>query len=354
MVKSIIKRIIVAVGVIVVLKYLEGLFGVSYVLFDVYAEESIPVQVQVPTGTSDDLILKDGIYSNVFTTDIENPLNVQYYIFGINPNDCYNNSCPLKASPYPSFNSFDFDDVVSLPKSDYQDVYNYSGDISFGFMQDLQIEDNSHYTFFYLMRKTNNSIHFNKNVSFSLGAINCVEDNSLSEVDISDYVFNLVSDFHVVYLQNDVQSQYMYLKIEFDTGDNFTNIFNDNDVFLSSIYVNVNKPSGYVSSPIGNFLTYPGDSVKTMAQYTYFIKNGRVNFTGVDCNNQNGVCHSGVSYGGAYDSVMTDDIDVLESIPVCSDNITSLSDVVCHIKRVFEMIFKFFTRISNLLLELLI
>ena len=211
MVKSIIKRIIVGVGVALVLCYIGSLTGF---IIPVYAEESIPIQVQVPVGTADELKTKDGIYSNVFTTETENPLNVQYYIFGINPNDCSSSSCPLKASPYPSFNSFNFDEDVELPKSDYQNVYNYSGDMLFGFMQDLQIEDSSHYTFFYLMRKNNNSIHFNRDVSYSIGAINCVEDNSLSEVDISDYVFNLVSDFHVVYLQYQTQSSNTYIDFE--------------------------------------------------------------------------------------------------------------------------------------------
>lgn len=350
MIKKIITRVIVAVGVIFCLSYLSQFFPFLNFVLPVYAEENeTPVYVYTPQG--DELINKDGIISNTFDNNYEQLLENQFYLYTINPSDtdCQNGDCYTLDSPDEGFWYYSYDDDIEFPHSVYQNAYTYVGSTYFTFSPGMKVRNNHHYTFYYLLEKTSNSVRFNSDISddFSLTAINMVS-NRLSERNMIDNVFNLSATIDYQYLgldSNDSpkQGDYIWFKVEFDTSSNLSSYFNDEDVYLSSILFEIDTPRHYVQPPFNFLMYFPSYNQDTIfKQHTYFIEDGDIVFNGVQCDKNSNSCHNGMYYSDKYDIVHSDDIAVLNGIPVCES-----TDLICHIRRLFDMIYNFFVRFGN-------
>lgn len=347
MIKKIITRVIVAVGVIFCLSFLSQFFPFLNFIINVNAEESTPIRIELDKGNGT-LVNKDNVVSNVFTDDTNVISESQIYLFGISPSDseCQNgDDCFLKSSPEPGFYETDMKDNVILPPSEYNDVYVYGGDLQVDFVNNMVIEPGNHYEMIYLICKLNNSIRFIKNSSFTLNSLNVgySYNGGILNYDISDSVFNLTTEFYVTSSSATEQGNYAYVKIVFDTPDNFYDLFPTDEIYFNSFYLSVNKPEYSTPQPINGLFYYPASNGnKQLSQSFVFVKNGRVYFSGKDC--PNGTCHNGMAYSDSFDNVYYDDAEKINSLPVCSD-----SDIVCHIQRVFQMITNFFVRFGNFL-----
>lgn len=311
-----------------------------------------PIQIYLDNENEyDTLFNKNGLITNIPLDDVvpdESYYNVSYYIFSTYTltycEEYENSNCSISASPSPGYRFRDFSEDIILPKSDYQDRVGWVSDILFYFdSDDVTLKPNTHYTFFYLLEKTDSSIIFNKNVTLDLDSINFYDSTISSNrvyTDLKDSLFNLVFNYHVTYQDLGSQYIYSYLTLEFDTPNNFSN------KGLGSILFRVNHPDYFVSLPFNYLIKYNNEKDRVLHQHSYLIENGYVEYFGTDCDTSLGVCHGG-GYGHPIDGISSDDVKVLNTIPACNDNVKNLSDVVCHIKRLFQIVFSFFSRFGN-------
>ena len=331
MVKSIIKRIIVSVGVILCLGYLSTYFGIG--LIQVNASE-IPIQVSVQEGTSDDLITQDGITSNIHATSDEHLYQNELYFYAVEPSDCPNqgDSCGIKNSPIPGYTDSILTSPMTIPQSDYNNTYIYGSALQTDFYNQFELQSNTHYSYMLLVKKSRRNILYMNNSPISTNIAVYVPSNNDYDTNFDLSVFNLETTYHIQHIDiNGSQGDYAYFQVEFDTPD--LDDYHGGQVFLNYIRFVYSTPYYYVESPFVGWLYTPNGSNNQLSFNTYFIENGRIQFTGVDCSQLANTCHNGVAFIGGMDNVSADDIQVLESIPQC-DN----TDIVCHIRRVFEMI----------------
>ena len=234
MVKSIIKRIIVSVGVILCLGYLSSHFGIG--LIQVNAEENIPIQVSVQEGTSSELFTQDGITSNIHATSDEHLYQNEIYIYAIDPNDCPNqgDSCGIKNSPYPGYNNSILTSPFIIPQSEYNNTFIYGSRIYTDFYDQFELKPSSHYSFMLLISKSNRNIRFMDNQPNFVSIT--VHSSLTNDYDTSfeDAVFNLSSTFHIQHIDlENTQGQYAYFQVEFDTPNDLSTYYGDH-VLLNS------------------------------------------------------------------------------------------------------------------------
>lgn len=219
----------------------------------------------------------------------------------------------------------------------------YMGSISYTFTKQFKLTNSNHYSIMLAIYKSSNDIRFNTNLNPNLTGLNITIGQGTSERQILSSVDNLDVK-HTIYTdRNNSQSHWASISVEFDTNSNFESLGNTEDIYLSSLVFDINTPQegwSNISYPFNNVLYFPSNKSSDVyiKNYLYVIENGSIFYT-----------LDGMPFGEEYDFTSYEDINVINSIPTCSDNITSLSDIGCHIKRVFTMIEKFFIRISNFL-----
>lgn len=354
MVKSIIKRIIIVVGIVLCLSYISSLIG--FIPFNVYASEDIPFRFGIYNTSGSPTIVseKDGVSSNIFVDDTQNPLSTfNYYLFGVDTSTCENDFCDLTSDPvrrYYSLNNLYNRITYNYPYQGTTSV-TYFGSFNFTFYRQFQLKDSSHYKIYYAINKSSNDIRFNESGLVDLNGLNATIGTGTSEYNLLPYVDNLEVVYHIFHDKINSQSNWAYVSLDFDTPSSFTSNFNG-DVYLSSVLYSINAPdAGYsnIAYPFNSLFYFPsqkGNSVNTQ-NFLFVIENGDVYYTGVDCNEESNSCHSGSAYSGNMDYTNYEDVEVINSIPVCVD-----TDIICHIKRVFSMIEKLFTRFGNFFRDL--
>lgn len=351
-IKKVLYRACVIVSVVFLLAFLSQFFPFLSFIPNVFAESSsdLPLKIRLENGDYDSLINKDSIYSNTFTNDNASGLNnvsfYSYATYDLSHCEQYENSeCGIRNSPTPGYYSFEYNEDIILPESNYNDSTGWVGSFKFLFAPDMQVKEGNHYTFFYLLEKLekNSDLRFNSNSNFQplLSGLNFSNENG-SEYNVLNQVENLNYYYYITYKDVGSQNVYSYLKIEFDVPE--LSIFNNQDLYLSSILFDVNTPTYTISMPFDFLINYNTSEDRKLSHSVYFIENGDVAYNGIDCFGD--IC-SDVLSGLDFDGVSPSDIQVLKGLPVCSDTITSLSDIGCHIRRLFDMLYRFFVRAGN-------
>ena len=358
-IKKVLYRVCVIVCLIFLLAFLSQFFPfLNGFIVNVNAQENndLPLKIRLEDGDYDSLINKDSIYSNTFTNESASGLNnVSFYSYATyDLSHCEqheNSNCGIRNSPTPGYYSFSYNEDISLPKSNYSDSTGWVGSFKFLFAPDMQVKTGNHYTFFYLLKKLekNSDLRFNSNSNFqpTLTGLNFSNENG-SEYNVLNQVENLNYYYYITYKDVGSQNSYSYLKIEFDVPD--LSIFNNQDLYLSSILFDVNEPYYNIELPFDFLINYNTTEDRKLSHSVYFIENGDVAYNGIDCFGD--IC-SDVLSNLDMDGVSPQDVQVLKGIEICPDTISSLSDLACYIRRVFDMIFRFFTRFGNFFKQLL-
>ena len=369
--KNIIRRVLISVGVILILSFLRSYF--NFLVLDVNATEiptagtnDLPPEVLVGINTTTDsnttVSNYVGLNTNVDYLEQNNSINFNYFVFGVDgadevPGDNY---LPVKVSPEPGFSSspFSFNTNYRLYRSTLPGVMSFIQNLRFLYGGNFKMKYNNHYTLFYLITKDDDMV-FNSDPDITIEELLITNSGGgyLTSSDIS----NLDITYEVIYNSNEHtisnQTNYAYIKIDFDLFENqYSSPTDELSLFKLDLSLTnqTNFPLYYYQElPIKFLMRGRGTDNNNGGYYSfsldyYFIENGVISLSGQNCDTSSGICHS--SSGGRhddYDYVYASDIEVLDSIGVCDDN-----DIICHIKRVFDMIWRFFVRITNFFKEL--
>lgn len=357
MLKTIIKRVIIAICVITILKWFSSLTGTGFIVpFNVYALEKPNFLIGINKNTnSTEPVLKNGLNSNVFKDDFDNSPNLQFGYSQVNVSISELDSNNGVNVPYwDSFDTATNDLTRELRFPNYSGYNSYVYRYNFKPNGNLVLKYDNHYTLLLLITRGDNSNYQTGFPDISLDSLQFSVGNNNTLIEGKSFLSNVKLNYYKIQEKVDTYSEYSYILLDFDIDSDDFPSYNGN-IYLQSIELSsqIFYDNSSVKLPLSYFLESHRVDNKDNGYFNvdfYFLENAYVGYFGVSCDS-NG-CKSNAGYNDMYDYVTSKDIDILNTMETCPDEI-SLSSITCHIKRVFDMIYRFFVRISNMFTDLL-